>query len=98
MVLTMVALGALTPTLGSSIYNPAFNQIRSELGATETQLSLSISLYILVQGGFPICKFVSRYVRLQVRLADTEVRLLVWSTIAEITGRKVSVFSALSDK
>jgi hypothetical protein len=57
LVLTMVAFAALSPTLGASIYNPAFEQLREELGATDTQLSLSVSLFILFQGGWPICEF-----------------------------------------
>jgi hypothetical protein len=55
-VLIMVAFAALSPTLGASIYNPAFEQLREQLGATDTELSLSVSLFILFQGGWPICK------------------------------------------
>ncbi|KAG7562297.1 hypothetical protein FFLO_02285 [Filobasidium floriforme] len=66
-VLVMVAFAALSPTLGASIYNPAFEQLREQLSATDTELSLSVSLFILFQGGWPI----------------------FWSSIAEVTGRKV---------
>ena len=52
----MVAFAALSPTLGASIYNPAFEQLREQLGATDTELSLSVSLFILFQGGWPICE------------------------------------------
>lgn len=31
------------------IYNPAFDQLREELRATETELALSLSLFILFQ-------------------------------------------------
>jgi hypothetical protein len=53
----MVAFAALSPTLGASIYNPAFEQLREQLGATDTELSLSVSLFILFQGGWPICEY-----------------------------------------
>jgi hypothetical protein len=56
-VLIMVAFAALSPTLGASIYNPAFEQLREQLGATDTELSLSVSLFILFQGGWPICEY-----------------------------------------
>jgi hypothetical protein len=54
-VLAMIAFAALSPTLGASIYNPAFEQLRDELHATDQELSLSVGLFILFQGGFPIC-------------------------------------------
>jgi hypothetical protein len=54
MILAMVSIASLAPTMGASIYNPAFNQLRDQLHATETQLSLSLSLFILCQGGFPV--------------------------------------------
>ncbi|KAL7413574.1 major facilitator superfamily domain-containing protein [Mrakia frigida] len=53
-VLVMVSLGSLTPTLGAAIYNPAFDQLRTELNATDAELALSLSLFILFQGGWPI--------------------------------------------
>lgn len=54
LVLYMVSIASLAPTLGASIYNPAFGQLEEQLGATQTQLALSVSLFILFQGGWPV--------------------------------------------
>ncbi|KAJ9110434.1 hypothetical protein QFC19_001560 [Naganishia cerealis] len=67
LILAMISIASISPTLGASIYNPAFDELRAELHATDTQLALSLSIFILFQGGFPV----------------------LWSTIAEITGRKI---------
>lgn len=74
-VLYMVSIASLAPTLGASIYNPAFEQLRVELGASNTEIALSLSLFILFQGGWPV----------------------FWSSVAEVTGRKVSWFSRSED-
>jgi hypothetical protein len=55
-ILAMIAIASISPTLGASIYNPAFDQLREQLHATDTQLALSLSIFILFQGGFPVCK------------------------------------------
>jgi hypothetical protein len=55
-ILAMIAIASISPTLGASIYNPAFDQLRDQLHATDTQLALSISIFILLQGGFPVCE------------------------------------------
>ena len=47
----------------------AIAEIESDLDATAGQLSLTLSLFILIQGGFP----------------------LIWSSVSEIRGRKVSI-------
>lgn len=47
-VLYMIAVASLAPTLATSIFNPAFDQLRSDLGANDTQISLCVSLYILL--------------------------------------------------
>ncbi|KAJ9107473.1 hypothetical protein QFC21_000926 [Naganishia friedmannii] len=53
LILAMIAIASISPTLGASIYNPAFDELRAELHATDTQLALSLSIFILFQGGFP---------------------------------------------
>ncbi|KZO96065.1 vacuolar DHA amino acid exporter [Calocera viscosa TUFC12733] len=54
LVLALIATASIAPTMAASIYNPAFNQIKAELGATSTEIALSLSLFILVQGNAPI--------------------------------------------
>lgn len=54
LVLLMVSTISLLPTTGASIYNPAFTQLREQLHATETELSLSVSMFILLQGSIPV--------------------------------------------
>lgn len=94
-VLVMIAFAALSPTLGASIYNPAFDELRQELNATDTELSLSVSLFILFQGGFPICELNSspeprgENSALTLCLFHGTHRASVWSSIAEVIGRKL---------
>ncbi|KZO96072.1 MFS general substrate transporter [Calocera viscosa TUFC12733] len=54
LILALIATASIAPTLAASIYNPAFNQIQAELGATSTEIALSLSLFIWVQGSFPL--------------------------------------------
>ncbi|KZT51486.1 MFS general substrate transporter [Calocera cornea HHB12733] len=54
LVLALIATASIAPTLGASIYNPAFNAIQAELGATSTEIALSLSLFIWVQGNAPL--------------------------------------------
>jgi hypothetical protein len=56
-ILAMISIASISPTMGASIYNPAFDELRADLHATDNQLALSISLFILLQGGFPVCAF-----------------------------------------
>ncbi|CED82859.1 Synaptic vesicle transporter SVOP and related transporters (major facilitator superfamily) [Phaffia rhodozyma] len=53
-VLAMVSIGSIPVTLGAAIYNPAFDELRSQLNATDNELSLSVSLFILFQGCCPV--------------------------------------------
>ncbi|KAI0927466.1 hypothetical protein AcV5_007999 [Taiwanofungus camphoratus] len=50
----MISAASMIAGLGSNIYNPAISQIESDLHATSGQLSLTLSLFILIQGGFPL--------------------------------------------
>lgn len=43
-------IASLMPSLGTA----AISQIESDLHATSGQLSLTVSLFILIQGGFPL--------------------------------------------
>ncbi|KAF9807671.1 hypothetical protein IEO21_08129 [Rhodonia placenta] len=51
---SMISAAAMIAGLGANIYNPAIAQIESDLHATPSQLSLTLSLFILIQGGFPL--------------------------------------------
>ncbi|KAH9910482.1 major facilitator superfamily domain-containing protein [Fomitopsis serialis] len=50
----MISAACMINGLGASIYNPAIVQIESDLHATATQFSLTLSLFVIIQGGFPI--------------------------------------------
>ncbi|KIJ54897.1 hypothetical protein M422DRAFT_153520 [Sphaerobolus stellatus SS14] len=52
--LITIASAALIATLGINIYNPAINDIKAELHATDQQISLTLSIFILVQGIIPL--------------------------------------------
>ncbi|KAJ3548715.1 hypothetical protein NMY22_g1153 [Coprinellus aureogranulatus] len=52
--LTLIASGAMIAGLAGSIQNPAVKEMEVDLPATSTQFSLSISMFILVQGIFPL--------------------------------------------
>ncbi|KAK0561542.1 hypothetical protein OC844_003166 [Tilletia horrida] len=47
-------LGALSPTLGASIFFPALQSLQDQLNATTASISLAVSLYILFQGTVPL--------------------------------------------
>jgi len=53
-IVAMISAAAMIAGLGANIYNPAISQIESDLHATPSQLSLTLSLFILIQGGFPV--------------------------------------------
>ncbi|WVQ86495.1 hypothetical protein IAS59_000208 [Cryptococcus gattii] len=53
-VLMIMTLAMLGPMMAPSIYNPVISDVREELHATEAELGLSISLYILFQGCTPV--------------------------------------------
>ncbi|KZS93595.1 MFS general substrate transporter, partial [Sistotremastrum niveocremeum HHB9708] len=52
--LAIVACAAMCATLGANIYNPAIQQIQDELHATSQDISLSLSVFIIVQGTTPL--------------------------------------------
>ncbi|CAE6434345.1 unnamed protein product [Rhizoctonia solani] len=54
MIVTIIAFATLAPTFSVNLYNPAFAQIKEELHATNSQIALSLALFILVQGNAPI--------------------------------------------
>ncbi|KAF9235667.1 MFS general substrate transporter [Melanogaster broomeanus] len=53
-VLVIISGASMIAGLCVSIQNPANAQIEQELHATPSQISLSLSLFILVQGNFPV--------------------------------------------
>ncbi|KAG8732049.1 hypothetical protein FRC10_001270 [Ceratobasidium sp. 414] len=54
MIVAIIAFACLAPTLGVNLYNPAFAQIKKQLHATDSQIALSLAIYILVQGNAPL--------------------------------------------
>ncbi|OXC68383.1 hypothetical protein AYX13_03087 [Cryptococcus neoformans] len=53
-VLMIMTFAMLGPMMAPSIYNPVISDVREDLHATESELGLSISLYILFQGCTPV--------------------------------------------
>ncbi|UZJ54040.1 hypothetical protein CBS101457_003360 [Exobasidium rhododendri] len=54
---TLVAIlsaGALIPTMAANIFFPVINDLKADLHASNSSVALSISLYILAQGGLPL--------------------------------------------
>ncbi|WVF71357.1 hypothetical protein IAT40_006161 [Kwoniella sp. CBS 6097] len=52
--LMIVTFGLLGPVMAASIYNPVINGLAEELHATEAEIGLSLSMYILFQGIMPV--------------------------------------------
>ncbi|KAF9558957.1 MFS general substrate transporter [Agrocybe pediades] len=52
--LVLIAFASMVAALAANIQNPAVAEMEADLPATSSQFSLSISLYILVQGLFPL--------------------------------------------
>ncbi|EJD50727.1 vacuolar DHA amino acid exporter [Auricularia subglabra TFB-10046 SS5] len=52
--LALIASAGLIATMGVNIYNPAIADIKAQLGATDQDISLSLSLFIIVQGSTPL--------------------------------------------
>ncbi|KAG1873284.1 major facilitator superfamily domain-containing protein [Suillus tomentosus] len=65
--LCIVSLATMVSSSASNMQNSSNILIRTDLHATNNQISWTLAAFILVQGNFP----------------------LIWSAIAEITGRKV---------
>lgn len=73
------------------IYNPAFEQLREELHASETELALSLSLFILFQVRLGFSSRPYRPARrINSILASHEQggMPVFWSAVGEIIGRK----------
>lgn len=65
--LCIISLAAMVSALASNIQNPSNFLIEKDLHATDSQISWTLAVFMLIQGNFP----------------------LIWSAVAEITGRKV---------
>ncbi|KAA1473813.1 MFS general substrate transporter [Dentipellis sp. KUC8613] len=52
--LFIISSACMIGGLSANIYNPAIGQIEDQLHATSAEISLSLSLFILLQGGVPI--------------------------------------------
>ncbi|KAL4249199.1 MFS transporter superfamily protein [Abortiporus biennis] len=53
-ILAVISAAAMIAGLGSNIYNPAIAEIQADLNAPSSKISLSLSLFIMIQGGFPL--------------------------------------------
>ncbi|KAH9829693.1 MFS general substrate transporter [Rhodofomes roseus] len=53
-VVVTICAAAMIAGLGGNLYNPALAEVEADLHATSEQISLTVSLFILIQGGFPV--------------------------------------------
>ncbi|GJJ15744.1 hypothetical protein Clacol_010022 [Clathrus columnatus] len=53
-ILANIASAALIATMGINIYNPAIDSIKAALHATDQEISLTLSVFILMQGTTPL--------------------------------------------
>ncbi|KAI0785153.1 major facilitator superfamily domain-containing protein [Abortiporus biennis] len=53
-ILSVISAAAMIAGLGANILNPAIAEIQSELHASNSKISLSLSLFILIQGAVPL--------------------------------------------
>ncbi|KIK69879.1 hypothetical protein GYMLUDRAFT_151027 [Collybiopsis luxurians FD-317 M1] len=58
-ILLQVAFGAMIAGLAGNIQNPAIGQMEADLPASPSQISLSLSLFILLQGVIPLVPSIS---------------------------------------
>ncbi|KAH9922610.1 major facilitator superfamily domain-containing protein, partial [Fomitopsis serialis] len=53
-VVVIICAAAMIAGLGGNLYNPAIAEVEADLHASSEQVSLTVSLFILIQGGFPV--------------------------------------------
>ncbi|EMD39683.1 hypothetical protein CERSUDRAFT_111994 [Gelatoporia subvermispora B] len=53
-IVALISAASMIAGLNSNIYNPAISQIEAELHASDGEISLSLSIFIIIQGGFPL--------------------------------------------
>ncbi|KZT67114.1 MFS general substrate transporter [Daedalea quercina L-15889] len=53
-VVIIICAAAVIAGLGGNLYNPAISEVEADLHASGQQVSLTVSLFILIQGGFPV--------------------------------------------
>ncbi|EPT00310.1 hypothetical protein FOMPIDRAFT_1123038 [Fomitopsis schrenkii] len=53
-VVIIICAAAMIAGLGGNLYNPAISEVEADLHASGEQISLTVSLFILIQGGFPV--------------------------------------------
>ncbi|EJD50729.1 MFS general substrate transporter [Auricularia subglabra TFB-10046 SS5] len=54
MTLILVSTATLVANMAVNIYTPALNNIKAALGATDVEMSLSVALFIVIQGTTPL--------------------------------------------
>lgn len=90
-IVALISLAATIAGLGGNIYNPSISQIESQLHATSGEISLSLSLFILIQGAFPLLwtAFSEIYGRKIIYL--TSIALCTVGIIVGATAKTISV-------
>ncbi|KAI0258411.1 MFS general substrate transporter [Gloeopeniophorella convolvens] len=53
-ILGMIFCASMIAGLGANIFNPSINEVEADLNASPGEISWSLSVYIIVQGGVPI--------------------------------------------
>ncbi|TFY56644.1 hypothetical protein EVJ58_g7508 [Rhodofomes roseus] len=87
----MISAASMIAGLGANIYNPAITQIESDLHATAGQLSLTLSLFILIQGGFPLIWSSVSEIQGRKNVYLTSIALCMLGCIVAATAKTINV-------
>ncbi|KAJ3491131.1 hypothetical protein NLI96_g912 [Meripilus lineatus] len=90
-VLFIISGAATVAGLGTNIYNPAIAQIKSDLNASNGQISLSLSLYIMMQGSVPLiwCAISEIHGRKNVYLSSLAICII--GCIVSATAKNIQI-------
>ncbi|KAH9922611.1 major facilitator superfamily domain-containing protein [Fomitopsis serialis] len=90
-IVAMISGASMIAGLGANIYNPAIAQIESDLHATASQLSLTLSLFILIQGGFPLIWSSVSEIRGRKTVYLTSIAICMLGCIVAATAKTINV-------
>ncbi|KZT12154.1 MFS general substrate transporter [Laetiporus sulphureus 93-53] len=90
-IVAMISAASMIAGLGSNIYNPAISQIEKDLHATSSQLSLTLSLFILIQGGLPLFWSAISEIRGRKTVYLTSIALCMLGCIVSATAKTINV-------
>ncbi|KAF8315658.1 vacuolar DHA amino acid exporter [Clavulina sp. PMI_390] len=93
--LGVIAFTSIATALSVNLYNPAIKQIEQDLHASSSQISLSLSLFILVQGNAPL--FWSAVSEIKGRKGPYMISMAIFAvgSIVSASAKKISVLIAM---